>query len=100
MNVVAANLIQYHAYLEFCPDYQCRYESFHELVRENNREAFDIATTAMMALENLDINDRCSYNTCADEIIRIFSPEYFGVPPDPNRIYTAYLRKQVFTMGI
>ncbi len=44
---------------------------------------------AIEALEKMDYQDRDSYNQCADEIIKIFSPEYHR----KKHIYLSYFSK-------
>jgi len=90
---IAANLVNYHAFIEFCPEFNVSYQRFHEQVRQRKRRAFNMSERAISALESMAVDDRASYNECADKLIQIFTPNYYGSESVPNTIYTAYLRK-------
>jgi hypothetical protein len=85
---VAANLVNYHAYCNFCPEYQKRLDSFFENCRKQKKSAFLIAEEAITALAHMDYRDKDSYNQCADEFIRIFAPKHHH-----TSIYLSYFSK-------
>ena len=93
VNQIAANLVNYHAFIEFCPEFKEKYNDFLQKVRHRKKRAFDMADRAIQALERMDIDDRTGYDECVDEFIIVFSKQYHGEPHEPDRIYTAYLRK-------
>ena len=45
-------------------------------------------------LNNIEINDKLSYDKCVDDMIKIFSPDYYGNPEEPNKIYTTFIIKK------
>jgi hypothetical protein len=93
VNQIAANLVNYFAFVEFCPEFVRSYQYFHEQVRERNNIAFNIAERTIEVLKHLNVNDQISYNECADELIKIFAPNFAEPSNQSNRIYTAYLIK-------
>ena len=74
---VATNLVQYHAFCEFCPEYNDEFSSFYEDCRSQKHTAFLMVEEAIKALESMDYKDKNSYNKCADEIIKHFATNYY-----------------------
>jgi hypothetical protein len=74
---IAANLLNYNAFCEFCPEFKITLESFAKNCEEQNPRAFSMADTAIKALEKMDYQDKDSYNQCANEIIKIFTPTHY-----------------------
>lgn len=93
-NQVAANLVNYHAFCEFCPEFKDTLNSFAKNCEEQQPRAFSMADKAIKALEKMDYQDRDSYNQCADEIIKIFAPEYHR-----KKIYTFLTFLKIRTNG-
>jgi len=83
---VAANLINYHAFCEFCPEHNDELSSFYEDCRGQKNTAFLMAEKGIQALKNMNYQDKDSYNQCADELIRIFAP-------NNTKIYLSYFSK-------
>lgn len=86
---IAANLVNFHAFSEFCPEYKDELESFKQKCMEDKVKAHTMAEKAIKALESMDYNNRDSYNKCAEEIIKIFAWNYYI----KKRIYLSYLSK-------
>ena len=90
-NQLAANLVQYHAFCEFCPELKDPLNSFTKNCKKQKQTAFSMANKAIEALENMDYKDRDSYNQCADEIIKIFAPDRHNIS-----IYLSYFSKDQY----
>lgn len=86
---VEANLINYHAFCEFCPEYNDEFSSFYEDCRSQKNSAVLMAEKAIKALKNMNYQEKDSYNQCADEFIRIFAP-------NNTRIYLSYFSKRQY----
>jgi len=88
---VAANLVNYHTFCEFCPEFKDTLNSFIKNCEEQRQTAFSMADRAIKALESMNYQDRDSYNKCADEIIKIFAPDHHNIS-----IYLSYLSKDQY----
>ena len=86
---IAANLVNYHAFCEFCPEYNKKLNSFFQLCQQQRETAFLIEDKVVKALESMDYRDKDSCNQCADEIIKIFASEYHR----KKSIYLSYFSK-------
>lgn len=87
---IAANLVNFYAFSEFCPEYKEELKSFKQKCMEEKVKAHTIAERAIVALESTDYNNKESYDKCAEEIIKIFSWDYYT----KKRIYLSYLSKE------
>jgi hypothetical protein len=90
----ASTLVNYHNFIEFCPEFETSYYEFSEKVRRDAPKAYGIATSVLETLEKMNIYEKESYDKCADEIIKAFSPSEYGLPREPRSIYIAHLLKK------
>lgn len=73
---IAANLVNFWAFTEFCPEYKKERRHFSKECKKDRPAAFDIANKGIQALKSMDWHDHDSYNHAAEEILRIFAPEF------------------------
>lgn len=81
-----ANLIQYSAFSEYCPQFKQNLSRFLQNCERSKKAVFTNAYKAISMLEKMRYEDKDSYNQCANEIIKIFSPSEYD-----NNIYLSYL---------
>jgi hypothetical protein len=86
---IAANLVNFWAFSKFCPEYKDKLKSFSAKCRRQKPLASQKAHRVIQALKKMDYRRRDSYNHCADEIIKIFAPNYYG----KQNIHLAYVSK-------
>jgi len=88
---LAANLINFWAFSEFCPIYQGNFRSFkRNCERQKLFDTLSIANKTITVLENMDYKRKDSYDCCVEQIIEIFAPEYYN----HGKIYPSYFSKE------
>ena len=86
-NEVAANLINYHAFCEYRPEYKNQLNSFRKSCEEQKILVYEKAIKVIDIIEKMDYNNKSSYNNLVKEIIKIFEPEYY----QSHKIYPSYI---------
>ena len=86
---IAANLINFWAFMEFCPEYKKELRHFSKNCKRRNPKAFDMASRGIKSLKKMNHLDQNSYNFSAKEIIGIFAPIHLK----NQQIFLAYLSK-------
>lgn len=86
---IAANLIDFWAFTEFCSEYKKERRRFSKNCKMRNPKAFDMANRGIKSLKKMDHLDPHSYNCSAKEIIDIFAPIHLK----SKKIHLAYLSK-------
>lgn len=89
-NKIAANLVNFYAFSEFCTEYKDMFDSFKRKCRQNKVIAYSMAERAIEALDKMNYTEKDSYNKCAGKIIRIFAWNYYNT----GKIYLSFLSKE------
>jgi len=84
---IAANLVNFHAFYEFCPEYGKDLQSFVKNCKRQKHRAFLLADRTIKSLKKMDYKGKDGYNQCLEEIIQIFVPTDY----QQGNIYTRYL---------
>lgn len=86
---IAANLVNFWGFTEFCPEYKKERRDFSRRCKENRPTAFDMASKSIQALKGMNYRDRDSYNNSAEEILRVFAPKLLKA----RRLFLAVLKR-------
>lgn len=86
---IAAKLIDFWAFTEFCPEYKKERRRFSKNCQMRNPKAFDMANRGIKSLKKMDHLDPHSYNCSAKEIIDTFAPIHLK----NKQIFLAYLSR-------
>jgi len=89
-NEIAANLVNFHAFSEFCTECKVMFDSFRQECRQKKAIAYSMAERAISALDKMDYTEKDSYNECAGKMIRIFASNYYAT----GKIYLSFLFKE------
>lgn len=89
-NKIAANLVNFYAFSEFCKEFKDDFNSFRQKCRQRKVIAYSMAERAIEALDKMDYTDKESYNKCAEKIIRIFVLNYYN----SRKIYLSFISKE------
>ena len=87
---VAANLVNFYAFSEFCPEYKDMFDSFKQRCRQRKVNAYSMGERAIEAFNRMDYTEKDSYSKCAEEIIRIFAWNYYN----EGKMYISFLSKE------
>jgi hypothetical protein len=87
--VIAANLTNFYAFAEFCPEYKNQLSFLKKECKKLKPKAYLMANQSIQALNNMDYIKKESYNECAEELIKIFAWDYYMV----DSIYLSFLSK-------
>lgn len=86
---IAANLINFWAFTEFCPEYKKERRRFSKNCKMRNPKAFDMTNRGIKSLKKMNHLDQDSYKCSAKEIIDTFAPIHLK----SQKIHLAYLSK-------
>jgi len=87
---LAADLIQYHFFVEFCPDYRNTLNAFKKECEGQQTQAFLIFDKVVNFTSTIDHRSKADYTRFVEKFIEAFEPDYF----QGHRIYPSYFSKE------